>query len=61
MEKRPQLTRVVKDEYGNIQYIIAIQLQFYNVRKFISERTVSTMFLYNNDDAFGTHMRINVA
>ena len=59
MEKRPQLTRVVKDEYGNIQYIIAIQLQFYNVRKFISERTVNTMFLYNNDDVLYTNFRIN--
>ena len=58
-ERRPQLTRQVRDEYGNTLYIIAIQLQFYNVRKFISERTVNTMFLYNNDDVLYTNFRIN--
>lgn len=58
-ERRPQLTRQVRDEYGNTLYIIAIQLQFYKIKKFITERTANTVFLYNNDEVLYTNFQIN--
>lgn len=58
-EKRPQLTRQVRDEYGNTLYIIAIQLQFYNIKKFITERTANTVFLYNDYEVLYTNFKIN--
>lgn len=58
-EKRPQLTRQVRDEYGNTLYIIAIQLQFYKIKKFITERPTNTIFLYNNDEVLYTNFKVN--
>jgi len=58
-EKRPQLTRQVKDEYGNTLYIIAIQLQFYDIKKFISNRSVNTAMLYNNDEVLYTNFKVD--
>lgn len=58
-EKRLQLTRQIRDEYGNTLCILAIQVQNSKIKKFISERSVNTVLLFNDEDVLYTNFAIN--